>query len=111
MANSKENPMLVREPFTLTPTELAKLLQVISPYMTRVRNLEEDLASTKTTFHNLLAAWLTGRGLEGQWNFNFQTGEVNPVPVHVGLDTAADAKTQPHLEEGEPHVPTPPGVP
>ena len=99
--------MLVREPFVLTPTELAKLLQVISPYMTRIRDLEKDLAEAKAMFHNLLAAWLNGRGLEGQWNFNFQTGQVKPLPASARLTPVSDAQPNPLPGEGEPHVPTP----
>lgn len=95
MTNSKENPALVYEPFTLTPTELTKLLDIITPYITRIQSLEQDLASAKSTLQNLLAAWLTGRGLEGRWDFNFQTGKVQPTAVPAGLATVADAQFNP----------------
>lgn len=87
--------MVDREPFALTPHELARLRNVVMPHIEKRQELERELEKTKVVFSNILTAYLTGRNLEGTWNINFETGEMKPLVEHVGL--ATEAKLDPAL--------------
>ena len=85
--------MLARKPLTLTPDELTKLKQVTDPYVERISHLQEDLVSTRTIFESILAAFLTGRGLEGSWNIDLITGTIQPLPL-LGANGAREPMSQ-----------------
>lgn len=97
--------MPAREPVTLAPEELARLRQVVMPHIESIRELKHDLESAQATFDNILTGFLVGKGLEGTWNINFDSGLIRPLPIFSdnGSEDPAIA-SQPSASEGEPNV-------
>lgn len=75
-----------RQPLTLCPEELARLRAVAGPYIESIRQLEDQLQSARSTFDNILSAFLVGKGLEGKWNINFDSGLLRPLPMDAEAD-------------------------
>ena len=98
--------MLDRKPLSLTPEELNKWRQVANPYIEKLRELEQERASVKTTFDAILVAFLVGRNLEGAWNIDFNSGLIQPLPL---LNTTGAHDPVPPTQrlplEGEDDVP------
>ena len=60
----------------LTEEELGSLQEIISPYFTRISELEQQIMLLRTALNSIAKAYLRGLGINGDMDLNTKTGAI-----------------------------------